>query len=86
MFKITKNQWEKMSDDYRSVINGVKYIMSYGCSLVPVEIAEDGNELRIHLFEDGVITYSVLAWNFQDAIRTAKENGHKNISNLRLKK
>lgn len=36
------------------------------CCLTPVEILEDGNEVRSHLFKEYGLTYSVLAWNFKN--------------------
>lgn len=85
LFKITSNQWEKTSKDYKSVINGVKYIYKNN-ELEPVEIDNiNGNELRTYLFEECYITYSVLAWNTEDAEKIAKDCGHINVENLRLK-
>jgi hypothetical protein len=87
MFLITQNQWNKTSNDYKSVINGVKYIMGVAdnCCLTPVEISEDGSEHGVYLFEEHGITYSVLAWNFEDAKRVIKKCGHRKTENLRLK-
>ncbi|WP_154695074.1 hypothetical protein, partial [Clostridium botulinum] len=76
LFKITSKQWEKTSKDYKSVIDGVKYIYKNN-ELEPVEIDDiKGNELRTYLFEECYITYSVLAWNIEDAERIAKDCGH----------
>jgi hypothetical protein len=87
MFKITQNQWNKTCNDYKSVINGVKYIMGVGdnCCLTPIEISEDGNERSSYLFEEYGLTYSSLAWNFEDAKRIIKNCGHRKVENLRLK-
>lgn len=87
MFKITQNQWNKTGNDYKSVINGVKYIMGVGdtCCLTPIEISEDGNERRSYLFEEYGLTYSALAWSFEDAKRIIKNCGHREVENLRLK-
>ncbi|NFH40734.1 hypothetical protein [Clostridium sporogenes] len=85
LFKITSKQWQKTSKDYKSVINGVKYIYKNN-GLEPVEIDDiNGNELRTYLFEECYITYNVLAWNVQDAERIAKDCGHIKVENLRLK-
>lgn len=86
MFKITQKEWDKTSNNYKSIIEGVKYIMGVeiGC-LTPVEIAEDGHELESYLFDEYGITYSLIAWGFDDARRIIKESGHYKITNLRLK-
>lgn len=84
MFKITSNEWNKMSKDYKSIIDGTKHIMK-DCSLIPVEIDDvNGQELKNYLFEEFGITYSVLAWSFEDAKRIIKDCGHmkKHVSNI----
>lgn len=87
MFKITQKQWNKTSNDYKSVINGVKYIMGVGgtCCLTPIEISETGDELRSYLFEEYGLPYSTLAWNLKDAKRIIKNCGHRKVVKLRLK-
>jgi hypothetical protein len=87
MFRITSNQWQKTGKDYKSIINGTKYIMK-DCALIPVEIDNiNGQELKSYLFDEFGITYSVLGWNIEDAKRIIKDCGHieKYVNNIRIK-
>ena len=90
MFKITSKEWEKRQKDHKSIIDGKKYILVYdnGTCLKPVEIDDtEGKELRTYQFEECYLTYNVLAWDQEDALKIALSCGHSErlIQNMRLK-
>lgn len=85
MFKITQNEWNTRHKDYKSIIDGQKYILK-DCRLIPVEIDNiNGKELKMYTFYDGILTYQCLAWDIEDVKSIAKSNHHYKCENIRLK-
>ena len=87
IFKITSREWKKRHKDFKTTIDNRKYIMK-DSALIPVIIDDvEGQELRSYLFEDGILTYSCIAWSIDDAKQIIKSSGHymPAVKNIRLK-
>lgn len=79
--KITSREWKRIGADYRSIINGLHYILEYdqqyGTCLVPVEIDdENGLEKNVYSFVEMFLTYRVNAYTEEEARAIAISSGH----------
>lgn len=73
---ITSNEWNRQHKDYKSIINGHKYIMHNG-GLEPVEIDDiHGQEYRQYKFTEFGIAYTVGAYSEDEALKIIKSCGH----------
>ena len=74
--KITSKEWNRQHKDYKSIINGQKYIMHNG-GLEPIEIDDiNGQEYKKYTFTECGIKYNVFAYSTDEAIEIIKSSGH----------
>lgn len=93
MRKITSREWNRIGAEYRSVLDGQKYILvydrQYGTCLEPVQIDDsDGQEKSLFTFEELFLTYKVNAYTEEEARNIAVSSGHclalmKNLQRVR---
>lgn len=81
MRKITGREWNRIGGDYKSILDGHRYILEHdpqhGTCLVPVEIDDmNGLEKSLLTFEELFLTYNVNAYTEEEARAIAAGSGH----------
>lgn len=85
--KITTKEWDSITSDYKSDIDGQKYMLyylpRYGTCLIPVSLDDDeGLGFGIYHFEESGVKHSVYAYSMADALRKILHCDHHYIPSI----